>query len=121
MYLDYENYAEIGGTLDLSAFSRNIDRACRMIDVRTFDRLKEFEEIPQTVRNVCADLVEFIATNTVNKPTSKSQSVGSVSESVSYANKTAEDYEAELNRIFEPLETIKSANGTPITYRGAIW
>jgi diphthamide synthase subunit DPH2 len=121
-YLTYEEYQEIGGTLDLTAFKRNIDRACAMIDIRTQSRLEAFDSIPQIVKMVCADLVEYIATNTVEKPivTSKSQSAGGVSESESYAVKTADDFANDLDRIFEPLGVVKTKNGVSIMYRGAM-
>ena len=120
-HLTYTEYKEIGGTLDETAFNRNVDRACVMIDVRTQSRLECFEEIPQIVKVVCADLVDYITTNTVEKTiTSKSQSAGGVSESESYATKTAEDYSADLDRIFEPLLVVKTENGVSILYKGAI-
>ena len=122
IYLTYTEYKELGGNIiDETAFIRNIDRACAMIDNRTQSRLECFEEIPQIVKVVCADLVDYIATNTVEKAiTSKSQSAGGVSESESYAVKTAEDYSADLDRIFEPLATVKTANGISILYKGAM-
>lgn len=122
-YLTYEEYSNsLGGALDLTAFNRNIDRACAMIDNRTQSRLECFKEIPQIVKVVCADLVEYISTNTVEKPvvTSKSQSAGGVSESESYATKTAEDYATDLDRIFEPLSVVKTKNGISILYGGAM-
>ena len=121
IYLTYAEYKEIGGTLDETAFNRNIDRACVMIDVRTQSKLECFEEIPQIVKVVCTDLVDYITTNTVEKTiTSKSQSAGGVSESESYATKTAEDYSADLDRIFEPLQVVKTKNGISILYKGAM-
>ena len=123
IYLTYEEYSNIGGrtVLDLTAFNRNIDRVCAMIDNRTQSRLECFEEIPQIVKVVCADLIDYISTNAVEKViTSKSQSAGGVSESESYATKTAEDYSADLDRIFEPLSVVKTKNGVSITYRGAM-
>lgn len=121
-YLTYEEYSNMGGVLDLAAFNRNIDRACAMIDVRTQSRLEEFEEIPQIVKVVCRDLVDYISANSVEKPivTSKSESAGVISESISYATKTAEDYSADLDRIFEPLGLVKTKNGIQIDYRGAM-
>lgn len=120
-YLTYEEYSNMGGALDLTAFNRNIDRSCAMIDNRTQSRLECFVEIPQIVKVVCADLVDYISTNTVEKTvTSKSQSAGGVSESESYATKTAEDYSADIDRIFEPLAVVKTENGISITYRGAM-
>ena len=122
-YLTYEEFLEIGGNteIDLTAFNRNIDRACGMIDNRTQSRLKCFKEIPQIVKVVCVDLVDYISTNTVNKSvTSRSQSAGGVSESESYVTKTAEDYSADLDRIFEPLAVVNTENGISITYQGAM-
>ena len=121
-YLDYQEYVSIGGVCDATAFNRNIDRACAMIDNRTQSRLEEFESIPQIVKIVCADLIDYIANNSVDKAvvTSKSQSAGGVSESESYATKTAEDYSADLDRIFEPLLVVKTENGVSILYKGAM-
>ena len=120
-YLTYEGYSNMGGVLDLTAFNRNIGRACAMIDTRTQSRLECFEEIPKIVKIVCADLVDYISTNTVEKTvTSRSQSAGGVSESESYATKTAEDYSADLDRIFEPLLVVKTKNGVSILYKGAM-
>ena len=121
-YLTYEEYSNMGGVLDLTAFNRNIDRACAMVDNRTQSRLECFEEIPQIVKVVCADLVDYIANNSVDKAvvTSKSHSAGGVSESESYATKTAEDYSEDLDRIFEPLSVVKTENGISVLYRGAM-
>ena len=121
-YLTYEEYSNMGGVLDLTAFNRNIDRACAMIDNRTQSRLECFEDIPRIVKVVCRDLVDYISANSVEKPivTSKSQSAGGVSESESYTVKTADDYSADLDRIFEPLAVVKTENGISITYRGAM-
>ena len=121
IYLTYTEYKEIGGTLEETAFNRNIDRACAMIDNRTQSRLECFAEIPQIVKVVCADLVDYISTNTVEKTiTSKSQSAGGVSESESYATKTVEDFANDLDRIFEPLAVVKTKNGISILYKGAM-
>lgn len=121
-YLTYEEYTEIGGTLDSTAFNRNIDRACVMIDIRTQSRLEAFDDIPRIVKIVCSDLVGYIATNTIEKPfvSSKSQSSGGVSESESYAVKTVDDFANDLDRIFEPLAVVKTKNGISILYRGAM-
>ena len=121
-YLTYEEYVETGGMLDLTAFNRHIARACAMIDIQTQSRLETFESVPQIVKIVCADLVGYIASNTVEKPfvTSRSQSAGGVSESESYAVKTADDFANDLDRIFEPLKTVKTKNGISVLYRGAM-
>ena len=121
-YLTYDEYAEIGGDLPLTAYQKNIDRVCAMIDIKTQDRLKAFDVIPKIVKVVCADLLEYCATNVAAKPmiASKSQSAGGVSESETYAIKTADDYDADIDRIMEPLSAVKTKNGVCITYQGAM-
>lgn len=121
-YLPYEEYIAMGGTLDKTAFDRNIDRACVMIDRRTQSRLKAFAEVPYEAKCLCRDLVEYITENAVNKTiTSRSQSVGAVSESESYAVKSAEDFAYDLDRLFEEyLTEVKTSNGISVLYRGAM-
>ena len=122
-YLTYEEYTEIGGTLDLTAFKRNIDRACAMIDIRTQSRLESFEIVPQIVKTVCADLVGYIANNTVEKPfvSSRSQSAGGVSESENYATKTLKDVNDEAYSIVYDYLVMETDDcGTPLLYRGAM-
>lgn len=121
-YLTYEEYISVGGTLEMTAFDRNIDRAFGKIDNATFGRLKKMTEIPRQVKACCRELVEYLANNVNGKTiTSKSQSAGGVSESESYANKSAEDIESEIaNIIFDYLGSVKTDNGTPLLYRGAM-
>ena len=49
-YLTYEEYKALGGTLDLSPFNLLEFESRRRIDIRTFNRLKEVEDIPQEVK-----------------------------------------------------------------------
>ena len=121
-YLSYEEYINMGGVLDIAVFQRNIDRACLMIDRRTQGRLADFSEIPYEAKCLCRDLVEYISETAVNKTiTSKSQSVGAVSESESYATKSAEDFAYDLDRLFEEyLTEVKTKNGISVLYRGAM-
>ena len=122
-YLTYEEYQEIGGTLDLTAFNRNIDRACGFIDLHTQSRLQSVLEVSRMVKACVRDLVEYLANNMSSGKavTSKSQSAGGVSESESYATKTSEDINSEmLNIVYDYLATEKDDYGTPLLYRGAM-
>ena len=121
-YLTYEEYISVGGTLEMTAFDRNIDRAFGKIDNATFGRLEKMTEMPRQVKACCRELVEYLANNVNGKTiTSKSQSAGGVSESESYANKTTEDIENECaNIIFDFLGSVKTDKGTPLLYRGAM-
>lgn len=121
-YLTYEQYSNIGGTLDLTAFSRHIDRACGVIDFATRNRIEDMEEVPKSVMALCRDLTEYYAghINTAGAVTSRSQSAGAVSQSESYdvadAEKQADEVE---NMICDYLLGETDDYGTPLLYRGA--
>ena len=122
-YLTYEEYQEIGGTLDLTAFNRNIDRACAFIDASTQNRLQSVLEVSTKVKACVRDLVEYLANNMSSGKavTSKSQSAGGVSESESYATKTTDEINAEmLNIVYDYLASEADDRGTPLMYRGAM-
>lgn len=121
-YLTYEEYTEIGGTLDLTAFNRNIDRACGVIDNATHNRIVCMKEVPQKIKPLCRDLLEYLVENNSTKIiTSKSQSAGGVSESESYATKTADDVYGNIqNMIYDYLLNVTDDKGTPLLYRGAM-
>lgn len=122
-YLTYEEYTEIGGTLEETAFNRNIDRACGIIDNATHNRIECMAEVPQRAKALCRDLVEYLARNDTTEiaVTSRSQSAGGVSESESYATKTADDVYGDIqNVIYDYLLNITDDNGTPLLYRGCL-
>jgi hypothetical protein len=122
-YLTYEEYTEIGGTLDSAAFNRNIDRACGFVDLHTQSRLQSVLEVSKRVKACVRDLVEYLANNLSNGKsiTSKSQSAGGVSESESYGTKTSDEINAEmLCIVYDYLSKEKDNFGTPLMYRGAV-
>lgn len=122
IYLTYTEYKEIGGILEETAFNRNIDRACGVIDNATHNRIVCMKEVPQKVKPLCRDLLEYLVeNNTVKIVTSRSQSAGGVSESESYATKTADDVYGDIqNMIYDYLLNVTDDNGTPLLYRGAM-
>lgn len=69
-YLTYEEYKALGGTLDLSPFNVLEFEARRKIDIRTFNRLKNSEEIPQEVK-----LCEYNLINSINNFVSASATI----------------------------------------------
>ena len=122
-YLTYGEYAEMGGICDLTAFNRNIDRACGFVDLHTQSRLQSVLKVSQKAKACVRDLVEYLANNVSNDKViaSKSQSAGGVSESESYATKTTDEMNCEmLNIVYDYLATEKDDNGTPLMYRGAM-
>ena len=120
-YIEYQEYLGIGGICDATAFNRNIDRACGIIDNATHNRIECMADVPQRVKALCRDLVEYLARNdTIEKTvTSRSQSAGGVSESESYVVKTADDAYGDIqNMIYDYLLNVTDDNGTPLLYRG---
>ena len=122
-YLDYQEYLGIGGICDATAFNRNIDRACGIIDNATHNRIECMAEVPQRAKSLCRDLVEYLARNDTTEMavTSRSRSAGGVSESESYATKTADDVYGDIqNMIYDYLLNVTDDKGTPLLYRGAL-
>ena len=122
IYLTYEEYSEVGGICDLTAFNRNIDRVCGIIDNATHNRIECMAEVPKRAKALCRDLVEYLVENNGDKiVTSKSQSAGGVSESESYATKTADDIYGDIqNMLYDYLGNETDDNDTPLLYRGCL-
>lgn len=122
-YLTYEDYINIGGTLDETAFERIIDRVCGVVDFYTKKRLRGVTEPSQRVCACVRDLCEYLDSNcdqTSRTVTSKSQSAGGVNESESYATKTSEDINAGMYDILlDYLVSETDELGTPLMYKGA--
>ena len=122
-YLTYEEYSNIGGICDMTAFNRNIDRACGIIDNATHNRIECMAEVPQRAKALCRDLVEYLARYSTSDMvvSSRSQSAGGVSESESYVTKTDVELQADIdNMIADYLMAETDDNGTPLLYRGCI-
>lgn len=120
-YLDYQEYVSIGGICDTTAFNRNIDRVCGIIDNATHNRIECMAEVPQRAKALCRDLLEYLARYSTSDMvvSSRSQSAGGVSESESYATKTADDVYGDIqNMIYDYLLNVADDNGTPLLYRG---
>ena len=119
-YLTYEEYQELGGTLEETPFNLLEFEARRQIDSRTQNRLRQVENIPQEVK-----LCEFRLINVVEKYTNEydrtiaSETVGSYS--VDYKdniqqviqNKNAELSDLILSELYGVI-----VNGEHILYLG---
>ena len=122
-YLTYDEYVGIGGTLDLTAFNRNIDRACGVVDNATHNRVECMAEVPQRAKALCRDLVEYLANDfgSSRQISNHSQSAGGVSESESFVIRSAEERAGEIgDMVKDYLLNEVDDNGTPLLYRGAM-
>lgn len=105
MYLDYQEYLNMGGSLDNSAFNRFNMRAEMAVNSQasglTGRRISKLTEIPQAVKNCIFELISLYANygNFDNNIASESQSSGGVSESYSYSSKTADEINTDAEDI----------------------
>ena len=100
-YLIYEEYQSLGGSLDTMPFNLLEFEARKRIDLRTQNRLKDIDEIPNEVKLCVFNMINTIQTyvNEQNKNVS-SEHVGEYS--VSYGSNIKElvqGKETELNDI----------------------
>ena len=114
MYLTYDEYAEMGGTLNKAAFSRLELKARKLIDQRTFGRLKGLAEQSEVVKKL---VFELIATEE-KEQNGVLQSVSNDGYSETYAVANNEQKSACL--IVAYLSQEKTADGTPLLYCGVM-
>ena len=122
-YLTYDEYTKIGGTLDLTAFQRNISRACGVIDNHTFRRVEKMEKVPEGVKSLCRELTEYFAANfgSSKQISSHNQSAGGVSEGESYVVRSTEERAGEIDDMVKDYLSSETDDfGTPLLYRGVV-
>ena len=119
-YLTFDEYQNLGGVLDISAFKRNLTRASGIIKNFTFGRIEKMKEIPSNAKELCRDLIEYFHANlSSNHLSSRSQTAGGVSESESYAS--FQEQSAKIQSLVNDyLENEKDDNGVPLLYYGCI-
>lgn len=120
-YLTYIEYSNIGGTLDATAFERNIQRANSVIANATHGRIEQMQTVPVEAKALCRDLVEYFASypTTEKAISGKSQSAGGLSESESYTVKSKAEQDADIDTMLcDHLLYVRDDNGTPLLYRG---
>ena len=120
-YLTFEEYQSLGGVLDLTAFTRNIDRACSVIDNATHRRIEKMQEVPKQAKSLCRDLIEYFAADfgSSRQVSNHSQSAGGVSESESFVIRSIEERAGEVDDMLKDyLLTTTDDNGVPLLYRG---
>lgn len=120
-YLTYDEYKEIGGTLEPAAFKRYSTRVFSRIRTDTQGRIDKMSAVPDEVKAVCRDLAEYYFNNDIcqQRVSSESQAQGGTSESISYEKKTQADMERDVSWIIaDHLASVKDDEGTPLLYWG---
>lgn len=121
MYLTYEEYISMGGSLDTSAFFAAERKARYLINSQasgqTGSRIASLDELPQAVRDCVFDLIEHMSEYEGRQISSESQSQGGASESYSYVTKTHDDILSECEEII--CNSFYGGGIGDLLYRGA--
>lgn len=112
MYLNYEEYVDMGGTLNETAFSRLEFKAHKLIDQHTFGRLKELAEQSETVKKLVFELIALDQ----KEQNGVIQSVSNDGYSETYA--VVQNEQKSVVLIAAYLSQEKTEDGTPLLYRG---
>lgn len=135
-YLTYEEYTDVGGTLDETEFNYYAYEAESYIDWYTFNRLHNTTEIPDAVKRCEVYLIKFIqerltalgvtmgdSSGSANNPIMSMMSQSNDGVSVSYGNMSAKDANATLYKEVEQtiqrqLAGVTNELGRKLLYRG---
>lgn len=135
-YLTYDEYTEVGGTLDETEFNYYAYEAESYIDWYTFNRLHNTTQIPDAVKRCEVYLIKFIQErlsvlgvsmgNTdanAENPIMSMMSQSNDGVSVSYSNMSAKDANASLYKEVEQtiqrqLAGVTNELGRKLLYRG---
>lgn len=124
-YLTYEEYKALGGTLDLSPFNLLEFESRRRIDIRTFNRLKNVENIPQEVKICVYKLINSMSSydESLNNIASNVASENTDGYSVSYVTSAQKvdiinSKSAELEDIIKECLLGVVVNGEHLLYCG---
>ena len=133
MYLTYDEYQELGGTLEETAFAQLEFEARTVIDWWTFHRLRNETSYPTAVKRCIFKLISLIGdkqtATVVNTQTAiESGQVGIASESndgvsISYNTLTAKDTVTTVEKEIETtvqtyLSGVRNSLGHKLLYRG---
>ena len=123
-YLTFEEYRELGGTLEQMPFNILEFKAQKEIDKYTFNRLLDLEEYSNEVKVCVFDLMNIISNYTKIIDNTGIASESTDGYSVSYGNVSSENvksYNADIrNCIQRYLINCKLENGTPYMYCGVV-
>ena len=135
-YLTYEEYTDVGGTLDETEFNYYAYEAESYIDWYTFNRLHNTTDIPDAVKRCEVYLIKFIqerlsalgvsmgdSSGSAKNPIMSMMSQSNDGVSVSYGNMSAKDANATLYKEVEQtiqrqLAGVTNELGRKLLYRG---
>lgn len=123
MYLTYEEYAALGGTLEEAAFPRAELRARKRIDSFTQGRVARMQTPPDEVKAAMAEIIDveagFGAAAQAKAPAVTGFSTDGYSESYGGAAERADSAQAQLDEtVRRLLYAVADDAGVPLLYAG---
>jgi hypothetical protein len=122
-YLTYQEYKELGGTLDIMPFNLLEFEARANVDKYTFGRLKNLDEQLEETEMCVYELIGILAS--YQEYANQNKSVSSESTdgySISYTQANESVSKTKVKEIKDIIETYlsdcKLTDGTPYLYRG---
>lgn len=135
MYLTYDEYVQLGGTLDEPAFADLEFEARSVVDWWTFNRLQNETEFPEAVKRCIYKLINLISAKQTAQLLDNSDDENgirskagilstsndgvSVAYNIATANDIIDNSQAEIeNTIRRYLNGVKNSLGRKVLYRG---
>lgn len=121
MYLTFEEYTAMGGTLAQTEFARLCARASSHIDMMTHFRIPKMREVPTVTKNACFDLINACKKYDEAAAQGNIASMSNDGVSISYRGGTEakRDYRREREEIcFTYFGGLTDDGGVPLLFAG---
>lgn len=119
MYLSYDEYEEMGGSIEEASFLRYEHKARALIDLKTFGRVQKDDPVREAVKYACFELIQAMNSMeaAAGSPDAAVQSMSNDGVSVTFAG--AQSAGARYNAIIRSwLGSETTACGTPLLFAG---
>ena len=101
MYLTYEEYQARGGTLTEALYDRYEMRAEKLIDARTFGRVKSDDHVRDCVKALVYELVTQLQQSGIMEDTAQVSSYSNDGVNVTYASRTRTEVDSDMRELIE--------------------
>lgn len=122
MYLTYDEYTQMGGTAEKTAFPRLEYMARKRIDRYTQNRVKAMQEVPEAVKRCMVELINSMEKTDPTKTASEAPLSGFSNDGYSESYSEPLTAETQENNLYGVIRSMLSGeydeNGTPLLWLG---
>lgn len=116
MYLSYDNYAVMGGSLSEAAYPRYEKKAEKIIDYYTCNRFVDQDPLPDEVQYLMYELISVLADTEAKGTVISSESNDGTS--VTYVHKSDNDIGSAYWTLIKTYLADIVVDGVPVLYKG---